>query len=121
MAMDSVVLLWARNLPCFYRRPLLKALAMKRHFQYWGVLYILATLFLGSFAGQYFFQVVLERETINHFLAAVFENWQSEWIQLFVQALLIQALGHVLYKREAEDQERMERKLDELLKRAKPT
>jgi hypothetical protein len=36
-----------------------------------------------------------------------------------MQALLIQALGHVLYKKEAEDQERMEGKIDRILKQLK--
>jgi hypothetical protein len=90
---------------------------LKRHFQYWGALYVLAVLFLGSFGGQYLWQVWLGSDDLNQFMAAVMENWQSEWLQLFVQALLIQGLGHVLYKKETEDQERMERKLDEILGR----
>ena len=88
---------------------------MKKHFQYWGALYILVLLFVGSFVGQFIYQVMLGKDDVIQFLAAVFENWQSEWIQLFVQALLIQALGHVLYKKEKEDQERIERKLDNVL------
>jgi hypothetical protein len=92
---------------------------MKRHFQYWGALYVLAALFLGSLLGHYVYQVLLGGEDFYQFMAAVFENWQSEWIQLFVQALLIQGLGHILYKKETEDQERMERKLDQLIRLAK--
>lgn len=88
---------------------------MKSHFQYWGALYILFVLFVGSLIGQFVYQVVLGGEDSYKFLSAVFENWQSEWIQLFVQALLIQGLGHVLYRKETEDQERMERKLDQIL------
>lgn len=92
---------------------------MRHHFQRWGALYILAVLFLGSLAGQYLFQVAFAKEGLNQFWSAVFENWQSEWIQLFVQALLIQGLGHVLYRKETEDQERMEHKLDEVLDRVR--
>lgn len=92
-----------------------RAANMKRHFQRWGALYVLAVLFAGSMVAQYVFQVLLHREDMNQFLAAVFENWQSEWIQLFVQALLIQGLGHVLYQKETEDQERMEGKLNRIL------
>lgn len=90
---------------------------MKRHFQNWGALYILAGLFVGSLVGQFVAAMVVGHQDLASFLAAIFENWQSEWIQLFVQALLINALGHVLYRKEEEDQERMERKLDELLAR----
>jgi len=89
---------------------------MKRHLQYWGALYILATLFLGSLVGQYVYQVVIGHEDMSKFMSSVFENWQSEWIQLFVQALLIQGMGHILYKKEAQDEERMERKLNEILR-----
>jgi|688.fasta_scaffold1893360_1 hypothetical protein len=92
---------------------------MKRHFQYWGALYILVLLFVGSITAQYVFQVIRGHEDMNKFFASTFENWQSEWAQLFVQALLIQALGHVLYRKEMEDQERMEGKLDELLTRSR--
>lgn len=88
----------------------------KRHFQYWGALYVLAALFVGSLVGHYVYQVILSGEDFNKFMSAVFENWQSEWIQLFVQALLIQALSHVLYRKVTEDQERMEAKLDELIR-----
>lgn len=94
---------------------------MKRHLQFWGALYILAALFVGSIAGQYIFQVVLGREDLNQFLAATFENWQSEWIQLFVQALLINALSHILYRKNAEDEERLERKIDEIRESLQPS
>jgi hypothetical protein len=88
---------------------------MKKHLQRWSALYILGLLFLGSLIGQFVYQVVLGGEDTNHFTSAVFENWKSEWIQLFVQALLIQELGHLLYKKETEDQERTEAKLNEVL------
>lgn len=90
---------------------------MRRHLQYWGALYILALLFVGSLIGQYVYQVMIGNEDHAKFFSAVFENWQSEWIQLFVQALLIQGLGHILYRKEAEDQERMEQMLKEILSR----
>lgn len=93
----------------------MKVFPVKRHFQYWGALYILFVLFVGSLIGQFVYQVLLGGEDMNKFLSAVFENWQSEWIQLFLQALLIQGLGHVLYRKETEDQERMEDKLDCIL------
>lgn len=89
---------------------------MLRHFQYWGALYILALLFLGSLLGQYVYQVVIGREAFHQFMASTLENWQSEWIQLFVQALLIQGLGHFVYRKEKEDQEIIERKLDEIMR-----
>lgn len=59
---------------------------MLKHLQNWGALYILGVMFLGSLAGQYLFQVRLAGEDLNQFGSAVFENWQSEWLQLFVQA-----------------------------------
>jgi hypothetical protein len=41
---------------------------MKIHFQYWGALYILAALFMGSLIGQFVYQVVLGHEDGIQFL-----------------------------------------------------
>lgn len=71
----------------------------------WGAVYILIALFLGSWAGQFFAQVrEIRNEAQTHgekfmwadfwpqFLASTFENWQSEFLQLFVQAVLIASI-----------------------------
>jgi hypothetical protein len=47
--------------------------------------------------------------------AEYFENHQSEYAQLFFQALLLGALGTYLFKKEKDDILRIERKVDELI------
>jgi len=92
---------------------------MKKHFRWWGAAYILFALFAGSWIGQYF---TMDAETPGplsgpEFWAATFENWQSEWLQLFVQAVLLLGLGHYVFKADKEDMERLEAKVDRLLER----
>lgn len=48
------------------------------------------------------------------FLAATFENWQSEWFQLVFQAILLMGVKHLLFQVDAQDLERIERKIDDL-------
>jgi hypothetical protein len=101
---------------------------MKRHFRRWGAVYILLVLFLGSWVGQFVTQMAKVAdesrsrgepfewsEFQNEFLAATFENWQSEWLQLLVQAVVLLGMKHLIFKADAEDMERLEAKVDELL------
>ena len=92
-------------------------------------MYVLLALFLGSWLGQ-FVTMLIEagNEARAHgegfsmadfwpqFWASTFENWQSEWLQLFVQGGLLLGMKHVLFKADAEDTERIEAKLDALLR-----
>lgn len=55
------------------------------------------------------------------FFAATFENWQSEWFQLIFQAILLLGAKHWIFKVDAEDLERIERKLDDLSERVAPS
>jgi len=86
------------------------------HLRRWGAVYILAVLWLGSWAGQ----LVAMGPAISHegwteFWSATFENWQSEYLQLVVQSVLLLACKHLLFAADAEDMERVERKLDRVL------
>ncbi|GAB3403289.1 DUF6766 family protein [Flindersiella endophytica] len=96
-----------------------------RHFRRWGAVYVLVLLFLGSWLGQFFTQMVeFTSEQSQHgqefawsdflpsFFASTFENWQSEWFQLVFQAILLLGAKHLLFQADAEDLERIERKLD---------
>ena len=85
------------------------------HFKRWGAVYMLAVLFLGSWVGQYVAQTS-EGEGWTLFLSSTFENWQSEFLQLAVQALVVVAGAKVLFRKSIEDRERLEAKVDELLK-----
>ncbi|MEV4287364.1 hypothetical protein AB0K40_17810 [Nonomuraea bangladeshensis] len=89
---------------------------MTRHLRRWGAVYILVLLFAGSWAGQAVaMQATIAEEGWSEFWAASFENWQSEWLQLVFQAVLLLGAKHWLFRVEAEDLERIEAKLDQLL------
>ena len=101
---------------------------MAKHLRRWGAAYILLLLFLGSWLGQLVFQLIeVGNEAREHgqqftlsefwpqFWQATFENWQSEWLQLFVQAVVLLGMKHMLFKADAEDMERLEAKVDALL------
>jgi hypothetical protein len=100
------------------------------HVRRWGAVYILALLFLGSWIGQFFTQLSEFRsDQVDHhqafawseYLASLFqstfENWQSEWLQLVFQAVLIIGAKHLLFRVDAEDMERLEAKVDQINQR----
>jgi hypothetical protein len=100
------------------------------HLKRWGAVYILAVLFVASLAGQWFTQLAeYTAEQAEHgqpfewpgyiaaFLAEMFANWESEMLQLAIQALLISAFSHLLFRKGDEDQRRLEAKVDRLLER----
>lgn len=73
-----------------------------RHLRQWGALYLLIAFFLLSWYGQYatewrefvndthtHHQAALRSEFWPQFWSSTFENWQSEFLQLATQALLI--------------------------------
>ncbi|WP_280462449.1 DUF6766 family protein [Nocardia carnea] len=96
-----------------------------RHFRRWGAVYLLALLFAGSWAAQFVTQYFDYRSTqqalgqpfewpgyLHDFLSSTFENWQSEWLQLIFQAILLLGAKHWLFAVDAEDLERIEKKID---------
>ena len=48
------------------------------------------------------------------FFASTFENWQSEWLQLVFQAILLLGAKHLIFRVDAEDMERIEAKVDKI-------
>lgn len=87
-----------------------------RHLRRWGAVYILVLLFAGSWFGQAVTMMPeIESEGWGKFWASTFENWQSEWLQLIFQAVLLLGAKHWLFKVDAEDMERLEGKIDRLL------
>ena len=97
------------------------------HFKRWGAAYLLLILFLASWGGQFVATLVeVGNEAREHgqafrmsefwpvFLSATFENWQSEWLQLFVQAVVLLGLKHVLFKADAIDMEQVQLDLTEI-------
>jgi hypothetical protein len=80
------------------------------HMQRWGAAYLLLGLFLGSWLGQW----IAMGDADAEFWAATFENWQSEWLQLFVQAAVLLGMKHVIFKADAHDMEQVQLDLAEI-------
>jgi DNA-binding Lrp family transcriptional regulator len=98
-----------------------------RHLRRWGAVYVLLVLFLGSWVGQFFAELAeFTGDQEQHgeefawsgywpvFMASTLENWQSEWLQLVFQAILLLGAKHLIFKVDAEDMERLEQKVDEI-------
>ena len=101
-----------------------------KHFRRWGAVYLLLILFLSSWLGQFLTQLTeFRNEQRTHqepflwmdywpqFWASTFENWQSEWFQLIFQAILLLGAKHWLFQVDAEDMERLEKKVDAISER----
>ena len=100
-----------------------------KHIRRWGAVYLLLLLFVGSWLGHFLTQLATFRsdqqehgqpfawsDYLADFFASTFENWQSEWLQLIFQAILLLGAKHWLFQVDAEDMERMERKVDAIAK-----
>jgi len=100
------------------------------HMRKWGAVYLLLILFLGSWAGHFFAELAEFRsdqsahgqpftwsEYLTGFLASTLENWQSEWLQLVFQAVLLLGAKHLIFRVDAEDLERLEAKVDQINRR----
>ena len=97
------------------------------HLKRWGAAYLLSALFLASWIGQFIAMLIeIGNEARQHgqsfslsefwpqFWSATFENWQSEWLQLFVQAVILLGMKHVLFKADAMDMEQVQLDLTEI-------
>jgi hypothetical protein len=84
---------------------------MNGFFRRWGGVVIITVLFLGSWVGQFFTQILaMQNEAMTHgevlrwsdfwpqFFASTFENWQSEFLQLAVQAIFFLALADKFFR-----------------------
>jgi hypothetical protein len=90
-----------------------------KHIRQWGAIYLLLLMFTGSWIGQAVAQAA-EPGPFGWmaFWASTFENWQSEFLQLAVQALLVAGpLQYVLFRAEQsadkKDVERILRAIEE--------
>jgi len=97
------------------------------HIKRWGAAYLLLALFLASWGGQFVAMLIeVGNEAREHgesftmadfwpqFWSSTFENWQSEWLQLFVQAVVLLGMKHVLFKADAQDMEQVQLDLTEI-------
>lgn len=100
------------------------------HLRKWGAVYLLVLLFLGSWIGQFFTELSQFRseqsthgepflwgDFLMQFGQSTFENWQSEWLQLVFQAVLLLGAKHLIFRVDAEDLERLEAKVDQINRR----
>jgi hypothetical protein len=103
------------------------------HLKRWGVIYLLLLLFAASLFGQLTSQYAHEvsqarmhgveldvRDFRQSFYATVFENWQSEWLQLWVQAVFVVGFADKIFKKSQEETDQIKaelRKLHEEVKR----
>lgn len=87
------------------------------HLRRWGAVYLLFSFFLISWVGQFLTQVAQVRNEAKahgssftwsefwpEFWSATFENWQSEWLQLAVQALVVVGYAELMFRKSIEDQ-----------------
>ncbi len=87
------------------------------HARRWGAVYILIVLFVGSWIGQAWTMLPdIETHGWTYFWAATFENWQSEWLQLIFQAILLMGAKHWLFQVDAKDIEHLQGKVDDIHK-----
>lgn len=93
----------------------------------WGAVVILAIFFLGSWGGQFATQLASEQQIAQQhgqafsmeefwpeFFSATFENWQSEWLQLTVQALLLAGFTNYVFRKQNEEHYKTQIMIDDL-------
>jgi hypothetical protein len=89
-----------------------------RHLRRWGAVYLLLILFAGSWAAQLVaMQPTIAEQGWSQFWAATAENWQSEALQLVIQAVFLLGAKHLIFQVDAEDLERIEAKVDAIAER----
>jgi hypothetical protein len=97
------------------------------HLRRWGAAYLLLVFFLASWGGQFIATLIeFGNDARAHgesfqmsdfwpvFFSATFENWQSEWLQLLVQAVVLLGMKHLLFKADAVDMEEVQLDLAEI-------
>ena len=97
------------------------------HLKRWGAAYLLFGFFVASWVGQFVAMLIEAGDQAREhgqsfrmsefwpqFWSATFENWQSEWLQLFVQAVVLLGMKHVLFKADAADTEQMQLDLTQI-------
>ncbi|HYG83477.1 MAG TPA: DUF6766 family protein [Verrucomicrobiae bacterium] len=93
----------------------------------WGAVIILTIFFLASWAGQFVTQLETAKQTSQQhgqifqmeefwpeFWSATFENWQSEWLQLTTQALLISGFSAYIFRKQDEEHFKTQLMIEEL-------
>lgn len=84
-----------------------------RHLRRWGAVYLLLAVFLASWAGQFVF-MALEGDGWVAFWSATLENWQSEFLQLAFQALVVVGAAGVMFRVSKDDTEDIKARLNRI-------
>jgi nucleoside recognition membrane protein YjiH len=103
------------------------------HLRRWGVTYFLLAFFIASLIGYFFAELaVVAKDAQAHgqaftwsdfqaqFWSGVLENLQSEWAQLWVQAVFVVGFADKIFKKSQEETDQIKaelRKLHEEVKR----
>lgn len=98
----------------------------------WGAVVILAILFFASWAGMFFTKLeTVKLDSREHhqqfqmsdywpqFWNSTFENWQSEWLQLAAQAILISGFSSYVFRKQNEQNYKTQVMIEELQKELK--
>lgn len=98
----------------------------------WASVFILIVLFVGSWSGQLITQMQVERQQAEQhnqtftmeefwpqFWSSTFENWQSEWLQLMTQALIVAGFANYLFRKGDEEHFKTHLMIDELRQEVK--
>jgi hypothetical protein len=98
----------------------------------WGAVFILFIFFIFSWGGQFATQLQTEKQISEQhgqefqmsefwpeFWSSTFENWQSEWLQLGTQALLISAFASYIFRKQDEEHFKTQLMLEDLSKQVK--
>jgi hypothetical protein len=93
----------------------------------WAGVMILVMFFILSWSGQLVSQLAAERQQAEqhgqqfqmsefwpHFWSATFENWQSEWLQLTTQAIIVAGFADYFFRRGNEDHYKTHLMLEQL-------
>lgn len=95
----------------------------------WGAVLLLFVFFVASWMGQLFMQLQVEMDAAAQheqtfsmaqfwpqFWSSTLENWQSEWLQLFTQALMISGFAAFVFRTENQEHYKTQIMIDELRK-----
>lgn len=98
----------------------------------WIAVIILIVFFFASWAGQFVNQLQAEKQqSAQHgqefkiedfwpqFWSSTFENWQSEWLQLATQAVLIAGLSSYFFRKGDEEHYKTQLMIEDLQKQLK--
>lgn len=93
----------------------------------WAAVIILLVFFMASWGGQFVMQLQSEKQLAEQyskefqmsefwpeFWSSTFENWQSEWLQLAFQALLVVGFAEVIFRKGEEEHFKTQIMIEEL-------